>query len=417
MNRVASGDAGRVLAELRPGLRVYVQGATGEPLALRGILGDAPEALAGVELIAGLLPGINDFDYAALRPNAHLTTFLLPPALRASFEAGRVQVRASPYSAIAAAFVEDAPLDLAVMQVSAPDAQGMCSFGPCADFAPLVWPRARRRMAFVNANLPRARRGPTIPLAAIEVAIEADGAFITGPELQPTPEQLVIAKHIATLVPNGAAIQSGIGGAPAAAVAMLSARRNLVVRSGMVTGGYRALAEAGALADGARHITGFAVGSEAFMRWTAETFEFADATVTHGAASLAGVERFHAINSALEVDLFGQANVEWLGGRRVSGLGGALDFARAARRSPGGRGILALPSTAACGAISRIVSRLNGAAISIPCEETDLIVTEHGVADLRGAGPDARAAALIDIAAPAHRDSLAREWDVTRRRM
>lgn len=414
MSGVLAEDAGRVLAEFRPGLRIYIQGAVGEPLALREILKRAPDALAGTDLIAGLLPGMNDFDYAALHPAAHLTVFLLPPALRPSFQAGRIDVRAAPYSAVAAAFLEGPPLDLAILQVTPPDAEGLCSFGPCADFAPLAWPRAARRMAFVTTNLPRARRGPTIPLAAIDVAIAAPGSFITGENATPGADQIAIAGRIAGLIPDGAAIQTGIGGAPAAAVAGLTDHRNLVVRSGMVTGGYRALAEAGALAAGARHVTGVAFGSEDFMRWAAEMFEFADATVTHGAASLAGVGRLHAINSALEVDLFGQVNVEWRGGRLVSGLGGAPDFARAARRSPGGRGILALPSTAGGGAVSRIVARLDSPTVSIPRDDADLVVTEHGVADLRGAGLEARAEALIAIAAPAHRDRLARGWETIR---
>ncbi len=410
MSAVSAEGAGRILAEFRPGLRIYIQGAVGEPLALREVLSGAPEALAGVELIAGLLPGMNDFDYAALHPAARLTTFLLPPALRASFEAGQVQVRPAPYSAIAAAFLEGPPLDLAILQVTAPDAEGRCSFGPCADFAPLIWPRAARRLAFVNPSLPSARRGPTIPLAAIEVVVEADGPFITGEEAAPGANQLAIADRIAGLIPDGAAIQTGIGGSPVAAIARLADHRDLVVRSGMVTRGYRTLAEAGALAAGARHVTGVAFGSEDFMRWAAEMFEFADATVTHAAASLAGVERLHAVNSALEVDLFGQANVEWRGGRLVSGLGGAPDFARAARRSIGGRGILALPSTAGGGAVSRIVARLGAATVSLPGDDADLIVTEHGVADLRGADSDARARALIAVAAPQHGDRLAREW-------
>ena len=408
---IAPGDADRVLAEFRPGLRIYIQGAIGEPLALREILSSAPDALAGTDLIAGLLPGMNDFDYAALHPAAHLTVFLLPPALRASFELGRIDVRPAPYSAIAAAFLEGPPLDLAVLQVTAPDAEGRCSFGPCADFAPLVWPRATRRVAFVNSSLPPARRGPTIPLAAIEVVVEADGPFITGEDAAPGADQLAIAERVAGLIPDGAAIQTGIGGAPAAAVATLADHRNLVVRSGMVTEGYRALAEVGALAAGARHVTGVAFGPEGFMRWAAEAFEFADAATTHGAAALAGVERLHAINSALQIDLFGQANVEWRGGRLVSGLGGAPDFARAARRSPGGRGILALPSTAGGGGLSRIVARLGGPTVSIPRDDADLVVTEHGVADLRGAGLDARAETLIAIAAPQHRHRLAREWE------
>jgi acyl-CoA hydrolase len=415
MTVIAQDDAARLADELRPGLNVYVQGAIGEPLALRAILSRIPEVLSGVSLTACLLPGMNEFDYAALNPDARLTTFLLPGGLRASFEAGRVEVRPLPYSQIAAAFAADAPFDLAIFQVTPPDAAGLCSFGPCADFPGLIWPRAGRRLAFVNPRLPRAPRGPAIPWAAIDVAIEADGPFITGADGEPGAELDRIASLVAALVPDGAAIQTGIGGAPAAAVGRLTDRRGLVVRSGMVTPGYQALAEAGALDPGADHVTGLALGPEAFMRWGAERFVFADATVTHGAAALAATPRLLALNSALEVDLFGQANLEWRGGRLASGLGGAPDFARAARRSDGGRAVLALPSTARGGTISRIVGRLAAPTVSIPRDDTDLVVTEHGVADLRGTGLDPRARALIAIADPAHRPALAAAWEVLRR--
>jgi len=408
-------DAARVLAEFRPGANIYLQGAVGEPLALRGILSDTPGALAGVSLTSCLLPGMNEFDYAALNPAARLTTFMLPAALRSSFEAGGVVVRPMAYSQIAAWLASAPAPDLAILQVTPPDARGLCSLGPCADFAPLVWPRARRRLAFVNANLPYVRRGPTIPFDAIDVAVPADGPFITGPDAPTTDEQRAIAGRIATLIPDGAAIQTGIGGAPAAALAGLADRRGLIVRSGMVTEGYHALAEAGALDPAAEHITGLALGDEDFMRWAAETLTFADATVTHGAASLAKAERLYAINSALEVDLFGQANIEWRGGRLMSGLGGAPDFARAARRSNGGRAILALPATTGRGAISRIVGRLDAPTVSIPRDDTDLIITEHGVADLRGVDLESRARSLIAIAAPAHRERLAAEWAAIRR--
>jgi len=408
----------RLLDEFRPGLSVYIQGAGGEPLALGPMLGSAPEALAGVALTSCLLPGINAFDYAGLNETARLTTFMLPPALRASFEAGRVIVRPMAYSQIVQVLASGPPPDLAILQVTAPDGEGLCSFGPCSDFAPLVWGRARRRVGFVNARLPRARRGPTIPFDALDVVIEADGPFITGEEAAPVSEdQAAIAERIADLVPDGAALQTGIGGAPAAAVARLAGHRGLVIRSGMVTEGYRALADAGALTSDADHITGLALGSTDFMDWAARTLIFADVTVTHGAASLARARRLYAINSALEVDLFGQANIEWRSGRLVSGLGGAPDFARAARRSDDGRAILALPATAAGGRISRIVARLDAPTASIPRDDTDLVITEHGVADLRGASLDARAEALIGVAAPEHRDRLAGEWEAMRRRM
>ena len=384
---------------------------------LREILSAAPEALRGVSLTACLLPGMNEFDYAALHAEARLTTFLLPTGLRRAFEAGRVRVRPLPYSQIAAAFAADPPFDLAIFQVTPPDGAGLCSFGPLSDFPGLIWPRARRRLAFVNRRLPRAPRGPAIPFADLDVAVEADGPIILGEDGEPGAELGVIAARIAALIPDGAAIQTGIGGAPAAAVARLVDRRGLVVRSGMVTQGYRLLDEAGALDPTAEHVTGLALGSADFMRWAAERFIFADATVTHGAAVLAATPRLHALNSALEVDLFGQANLEWRGGRLASGLGGAPDFAAAARRSAGGRAVLALPSAARGGALSRIVARLDAPTVSIPRDDTDLVITEHGVADLRGTGLDDRAGALIAIAAPGHRAGLAATWEAMRRAM
>lgn len=406
--------AERVLAEFRPGLTVYIQGGVGEPLALRKVLQRAPEVLAGVGLTSCLLPGINDFDYAALDPAARLTVFMLPNVLRGSFATGQVSTIPLAYSQIAA-FLRHGPApDLAILQVTPPDAEGNCTFGPCTDFAPIVWPRAGRRIGFVNPSLPRPARGPVIPYSALDVVIEADSPYITAVEAEPTAEQLAIARRVAALVPDGAAIQTGIGGAPAAVPALLKDHSQLTVRSGMVTEGYRVLAEEGALAlDG--HITGLALGSPSFVAFACEHFEFADASVTHGAASLAGVERLTSINSALEIDLFGQANIEWQGGRLVSGVGGAPDFTFAARRSRGGRAIIALPSTARSGEVSRIVSRLSSPTASIPRDAIDSVVTEHGAAHLRALSLDDRAAALIAIAAPEHRDRLAEEWVAIRR--
>lgn len=406
-----------VLAEFRPGLTAYVQGGIAEPLDLRDILQAAPEALTDVRLIGGLIPGINTFDYTALNERARQTVFMMNPAFRAGFDAGRVTLRPLPYSQTVHAFIHDAPPDLAIVQVAPPDEEGRCSLGPCTDFAPLIWGRAKRRIAFINPNYPATRRGPSVALASIDVAVETDHPYITGEDGPVNAEQAAIADHIARLIPDGAALQSGIGGAPAAALARLANRKGLRIRSGLLTQGYRDLYEAGALAADAEHITGMAYGSVAFTRWAAETISFADSTVTHGAAGLAATDGLHAINSALEVDLFGQANIEWRGGKAVSGLGGAPDFAGAARRSKGGRAILALAATAGGGKISRIVARLEAPTVSIPRNDTDLVITEHGVADLRGTSLDQRAEALIAVAAPAFRAELAAAWEATRRAM
>jgi acyl-CoA hydrolase len=378
-------------------------------------MAEAPHTLEGVRLTSCLLPQMNEFDYAALCPATELTTFLLPAALRTSFAAGLVRVRPLPYSQIAAAFEVAAPFDLAIFQVTSPGADGLCSFGPCADFAPIVWPRAHRRVGFINPQLPRTRRGPTIPRAALDIAVDSPGAFVSGAEAAPGPELRQIAEIVSAIIPDGVAIQTGIGGAPAAAVWALTRHRGLTVRSGMVTPGYRALARAGALAKDADHVTGMALGDADFMAWAASVFRFSDARETHGAIALASVGPLFAINSALEVDLFGQANLEWRDGRLYSGLGGAPDFAAAARRS-GGRAVLALPSTGrGPGAVSRIVPRLASPSISLARHETDIVVTEHGLADLADTDLDIRAARLIAIADPPRRSALQAAWSEIRR--
>ena len=157
-----------------------------------------------------------------------------------------------------------------------------------------------------------------------------------------------------------------------------------------------------------------ALGSRVYD-WTAtrDDLRFAPVSYTHDVRVMAQIDRFVAINAGLAVDLFGQANVEMLRGRQVSGTGGLLDFVRGARLSRGGRSILALPSTG--GGASRILPRLDDThVVSLPRADADIVVTEHGVAHLRDRSIDERAEALIAIADPAARDALANAWDALR---
>jgi acyl-CoA hydrolase len=177
----------------------------------------------------------------------------------------------------------------------------------------------------------------------------------------------------------------------------------------------RDLAQAGVLAQ-TGHKVGIAYGSSGFYSYLAESglCAFATTLETHDPSIVGAIERFHAVNSALEVDLFGQVNVEWQSGRLSSGVGGAANFARAALASPGGRSIVALPATARGGTISRIVTRLTNPSIGLGRTEVGTVVTEHGVADVRHLGLDRRAEALISIAAPAFRTELQEAWSAMR---
>jgi acyl-CoA hydrolase len=399
----------RLLDELRPGLSVFVQGATGEPQGFVAALKADPERARGVSFTACLIPGINRFDYAALHPEARLTTFMASDGWAETVKAGRTRLVPLSYSQTAAE-IAAATFDLAVFQVTPPDAAGFCSFGVSADFPPLARRKAKRRIGIVNAAMHRPPRGETIPFDALDLVIDDDTPPLGAPDADPSPALLAISQSVAALIPNGAAIQTGVGAAPAAILAALKDHKGLRIRSGMVTEGYRTLSEAGALAAGDAHHAGIAYGTPDFYRWITETdlCVFAPVTRTHGGVELAATPGFTAINSALEVDLFGQANLEWRSGRQVSGVGGAPDFAHGAMASPGGRSVIALPATA--GAVSRLVPRLAAPTVSLARHETDLIVTEHGVAQLRGKSLHERAEAMIAIAGPEHRSALADAW-------
>lgn len=392
-----------------PGQRVYLPAASGAlPTALL-LSGDAGR-WAGTRIVTCLVPGI---DEAAdlLRLPAEVETFMLPAAFRDGFASGRVKVRPLPYSGIAS-FVACTELEIAIAHVAPPDGDGRCSFGIAADFSPLAWARAARRVAVVNARMPRLP-GAAIDLAAADEVIEIDMPVSSAPASARNAEAEAIARRAAALVRDGDSVQAGLGQVPSALWRHLARHRDLRVASGIVIDDVAALAQAGALAPFG-HRSGLAYGSPGFYDFLAESGLVAmrPTTETH---DVAAIPNFVSVNSALEVDLFGQANLEWRGGRLFGGVGGAPDFMRGAVLSPGGRSILALPATARGGTVSRIVARLDAPAVSIGRDMIDHVVTEHGHADLRGLDIDGRAAALIAIAAPSAQAELAAAWHGLRR--
>lgn len=403
----------RALAAFRPGRTIYIPGATGEPLALTAALRDAPERLRDVTLVSCLLPGMNEAGYLGDQPSARMTTFLLPAGWRSSFTGGRVRVLPLGYTDIATYLGQRLKIDVAVAQLAPPGPDGLCSLGIASDFTSLAWARAALRIALVNAAMPSMRRGPRLALADADIVIECEAPVLEiSPGVDANPVTASIAYTVAGLVPDGASLQIGIGGAPAAVWDALGGHRDLVAVSGMVAEKMRPLAESGVLREGDAHVTGVAVGTAGFYRFLAESdlVRFAAVPETHGLHGLAARDRFVSVNGALEVDLFGQVNLEWQNGQFASGVGGAVDFMRAARQSTGGRSVIALPSAGKGGTVSRIVPRLAVPSVSISRAEIDTVVTEHGVAALRDLPLGDRAQALIDVAAPQHRETLARAW-------
>ena len=222
-----------------------------------------------------------------------------------------------------------------------------------------------------------------------------------------------IGAHIAALCQDGDTLQFGLGNVQQAVLKALHNHRDLKVHAGMISTPLADLIDQGAIADGPGAVTtGVAIGtSDFYQRASAEKrIQYAPVSYTHAISTLAKLPNFKAINSCIEIDLFGQANAEFINGRQISGTGGLVDFLRGAAASPTGRGILALTSTARNGTISRIVPRLPRDATSISRADVDTVVTEHGAAELKYKSIDERAEALIEIADPSYRDHLQSEW-------
>jgi acyl-CoA hydrolase len=294
--------------------------------------------------------------------------------------------------------------------VTPPDPRGRCSLGVSVHFVPAVLDRAKLLVAEVKAAMPRPRASFDVPYERLDYAIETERPLLALPGGLPSEETRKIGVAVAGLIEDGDTIQIGIGKVPAAVLGALHDRRRLDLHSGLVADEVADLDAAGVMG---KMVCTAAIGTAKVYEWARDCPElrFAPVGHTHDPAVIAAIPSFVAINSVLAVDLTGQANAEMVDGRQVSGTGGLLDFVRGAHASPGGRSILALPSTAAGGKVSRIVPRLGAQDIvSCPRADADIVVTEHGVAHLRDRSFDERAEALIGIAAPAFRDRLAAAW-------
>jgi acyl-CoA hydrolase len=363
--------------------------------------------MRGVDLVCPIIPGFNQFDYASLHPEGRLTTFFLPPFLHGSYLEGRVRLLPLSYLGIAR-FLENLQADVAFLHLTR-SSEDTASFGISADFGPLIFRHARKCIGFLNSSMPQPRHSPRVPLSGLDATVETDEAIVPSSVANPSDEASAIARNIARLIPDGAALQTGVGSTPGAIWRELSGLRDIRLCGGMVSEGFFEALDQGVVSSSARHLAGVAQGSAAFFRRLDgdDAVHFDHVRTTHNEA-LVGLDRFISVNGALEVDLSGQVNLETRDGQIISGVGGAPEFVRAALASRGGRAIIALPATASRGAISRIVPCLSSAP-SLTRAEAVTVVTEYGVADLAGLSLEQRAERLIAVSAPSHRARLTDE--------
>lgn len=412
----------RLIDALQPGQRVFAPSISAESALLHDELRADPERARGVTFCGVQFPGIDRIDYLALHPEARQVAYFMSPAIRAGLAQGRAELLSLDYLAVVRHLQDEPPVDLAIAQLTPPDVDGYCSPGVSADFLPLVWARAKRRIAHLNPRLPRTRGSFRVHVSELEFAVEAEAPLLdfADPRSGAIDAQIStrIGAHVAALVRDGDTLQFGIGAVPAALASALTAHRRLRFHGGMMASALQTLWEAGAMDLDARITTGVVLGDSRLRDFAArlDALWLTDVTQTHSVAALAAIPRLIAINAAVEVDLFGQVNSERAGGVIQAGAGGLPAFAQGALASPDGRLLICLPATARRGEVSRIVPALGAQALcTVPRYLTDAIVTEHGVAELRGLSLDARAQALVGIAAPEHRAHLSGAWDQIRR--
>jgi acyl-CoA hydrolase len=419
MRRFDEASLAGAVGRLRPGMRVLLAPGCGDPTALVEEVMRQADRLAPLTLMGGLR--LDDYPFAApaYAGKLRFATFFFSPRLEEARARGDVDVISARYSDTVALFGAGgawAP-DAVLLHVAPPDRGGWLSLGvsvsyplPAARRAPLV-------IAQVNPRMPRTLGNAFLHRSQIDCWVEVDRPLA---EYPPTPVgevERAVAAHVAGLVPDGATLQVGVGGIPQAIMEALAGHRDLGVHS-LLVDHMLPLVERGVITNARKRLHRGRMdlceimGTAALFRWSHDNpmINMEPSDIVHDPQIVGALGDFVSVNSALEVDVSGQVNAESVGGRQWSGIGGQFDFVLGASRAAGGRAIIALPSTGRGGSVSRIVARLAaGTPVTTPRYLADYVVTEQGVASLRGKDDAGRARELLRVAHPAFRDSLERE--------
>ena len=408
--------AAEALSAVRSGERVYVHPGCAVPETLvEALLTQAPH-LSNVEIVHMLTLG--NADYARPEYDGHFraNALFIGGNVRGAIGEGRADYTPIFLHEIEPLFSGgQMPLDWVLMQVSPPDSHGYMSLGVGVDCTLTAARHARNVVVEVNNRMPRTLGDSFLHVSQATAIVEASHPLAELIVEPPSEEQRRIARNVATLIPDGATLQMGIGGIPDAVLSCLGSHRDLGIHTEMFSDGVIPLIESGVI-NGARKtlhpgkvVAGFVLGTRKLFDFIHDNpaFEFHPIVYTNDPFTISRNDRMVAINSALQVDLTGQVCADSLGTKPYSGFGGQVDYIRGAAHSKGGKPIIALPSTARNGTISRIAPVLDpGAGVVTSRADVHYVVTEHGIANLHGKTIRQRVEALISIAHPKFSDTL-----------
>jgi acyl-CoA hydrolase len=415
--------AEEAVAGIASGMRVFVHGAAATPTPLVEALSRRRD-LADVSLYHLHTSGPAPFADAEQGGRLLSVSLFAGPPVRDAINDGRADFVPVFLSDIPRLFLDRAiPLDVALLQLSPPDRHGYCTLGTSVDAALAAAHAATHVIAEINERMPRTHGNTLLHIDRVSAFARTDRPLATHAPRPGTPVENAIGEHAAKLVPDGATLQMGIGGIPDAVLRRLFDKHDLGIHTEMFSDGVVDLAEAGVITNRRKHlhpgrmITSFVLGSQRVYDFVDDNpfVEFHPCDHTNDTARIRRNDRVVAINSALEIDLSGQVCADSIGFRIYSGIGGQMDFIRGSALSRGGRPIIALPSTAAKGTASRIVSALQpGAGVVTTRGHVHWVVTEYGAANLFGLSLRQRGEALVSLAHPDFRGELRRALVETR---
>jgi len=416
MERIKADDIPHIIDTLA---KIGIGNACAEPQTLIESLIKNKEAFDTIELYGMIHYWTDRFIKENLWERFTLKVFMVDRFTVEGIKNGSTEYIPCRYSGIPELFTNGhIRLDVALISVSPPNSKGNCSFGVSSDFTTAMARCAKAIIAEVNHQMPWVHGDNHIHINEIDYCIETDRQL---PQVHPerlTEWDRKIGTNASQLIDDGATIQIGLGRLSEAVLASLSGKRWLGVHSGLLSDGIVDLVHNGVI-DNSRKglkagkiITTTMIGTDKLYRFVHNNraVEAYPSSYTHNLLTLAKVNRLHAINSAIQVDLTGQINAETVGSTQVSGVGGQSDFINGAALSKGGKSIIVLPSASSSEKRSRIVPFLDrGASVTSLRHDIDYVVTEHGIAHLRGKTLKERAKALIAVAHPKFRDWLESE--------
>lgn len=400
--------------------RVVTGHAVGEPLELIKAMVNNKEAYENVEIVHMVAMGKGEYVAPGMEKHFRHNALFVGGTTRDAVKEGRADFTPCYFSEVPSLFKSTLPVDVALIQVSSMDEHGYFSFGVSNDYTKPAAEAAKIVIAQVNDKMPRTMGDSFIHISDIDYIVEASHEII---ELNPPKIgeiEKAIGENCASLVEDGSTLQLGIGAIPDAVLLFLKDKKDLGIHSEMISDGVVELVEAGVITNKAKSIHPGKI-IVTFLMGTKRLYDFIDnnpmvemypVNYVNDPRVIMQNSKMVSINSCVQVDLMGQVSSECVGLTQISGVGGQVDFVRGANMSKNGKSIIAMPSTAAKGKVSKIVPLLDeGAAVTTGRNDVDYIVTEYGIAKLKGKTLKERARALINIAHPDFKNKLIEEFE------